>query len=60
MPEYRLYCLNDRGKFTKSHDINAGNDADALAKARDMKLPVKCELWERGRMVATLDAHRQP
>ena len=55
MPEYRLYCLNERGGFTSSHEIEAADDADALAKAKAMKLPVKCELWEHGRMVAKLD-----
>lgn len=57
MPDYRLYCLDERGKFTKSHDVHAKNDDEALALAREMKLPVQCELWERERMVAELPAH---
>ena len=44
MPEYRLYCLNEQGSFTRSHEIIASDDADALAKARAMKLEVVCEL----------------
>jgi len=60
MAEYRLYCLNDRGGFSKSHEIEAEDDSDALAKARDMKLPVRCELWNRNRLVAKLPAHEQP
>lgn len=59
MSEYRLYCLNDDGRFTKSHEIEAKGDADALAKARSMKLPVICELWNRNRLVATVPAHQQ-
>ena len=58
MPEYRLYCLNDRGAFTKSHEIEADDDKAAIAKAKAMKLPVKFELWERGRMVAELDSYK--
>jgi hypothetical protein len=58
MSEYRLYCLNDQGKFTKSHEIEAADDADALGKARKMKLPVACELWNRQRLVAELPPHR--
>lgn len=58
MGDYRLYCLDGAGKFTKSHEIRADSDKEALAAARAMKLPVKCELWNRSRMVATLDAHR--
>jgi hypothetical protein len=55
--QYRLYCLNEQGRFTKSHEIEARDDADALAKAREMKLPVACELWNRNRLVAELPAH---
>jgi hypothetical protein len=58
MPSYRLYCLDGGGSFTTVHEIDAADDAEALSKAREMKLPVKCELWERGRMVAMLDPHR--
>jgi hypothetical protein len=43
MPEYRLYCLNEHGGFSRSHEIPAGDDADAIARAKAMKLPVKCE-----------------
>jgi hypothetical protein len=59
MAEYRLYCLNDQGGFTKSHEIEARDDSDALAKAHDMKLPVECELWNRNRFVARLPAHKR-
>lgn len=58
MPDYRLYCLNDRGGFTKSHEIQASDDDHALAQARSMKLPVACELWNRSRLVAKLPPHK--
>lgn len=58
MPEYRLYCLNDRDKFTKSHEFEASDDGDALTRARAMKLPVPCELWSRNRLVAKLPPHK--
>lgn len=58
MGEYRLYCLNDRGRFTKSHEIEAKDDADALAQARAMKLPVFCELWSRNRLVEKLPPYK--
>jgi hypothetical protein len=57
MAEYRLYCLTDAGNFTKAHEIDAHNDQDAVALAKALKLPNKCELWERGRMVAKLDGY---
>jgi hypothetical protein len=39
MPEYRLYCLSDNGGFSKADEIEAGNDGEALARAKAMKLP---------------------
>jgi hypothetical protein len=38
--DYRLYCIDTTGKFTKSHGIDAKSDDEALALAREMKLPV--------------------
>ena len=57
MPDYRLYCLDGAGKITKVHEIPAATDEQALAIAKDLKLPTECELWDKGRMVAKLDAH---
>ena len=54
MAEYRLYCLNGVGKITNSHEIEAKNDDEAEALAREKKLPTKCELWKRDRLVATI------
>jgi hypothetical protein len=54
MGEYRLYCLNRQGKFTKSHEFEAESDSEALERSREMKLPVECELWSRNRLVAKL------
>jgi len=60
MPDYRLYCLDGANRFTRAHDILAPDDEAAVDIALAMKLPVKCELWERGRKVATLEPHREP
>ena len=57
MAEYRLYCLSDVGGFTSAHEIAANTDEEAIQAAREMKIPVKCELWERGRKIAVLDPH---
>jgi hypothetical protein len=58
MPQYRLYCLGGDGKIESRHDIDTQSDEDAIMVARSKKLPVKCELWDRGRKVAVIDAHR--
>ena len=58
MSEYRLYCLGGDGKIEAAEEITASGDAEAIMIAKSMKKPVKCELWERGRMVALIDAYR--
>jgi hypothetical protein len=57
MGEYRLYCLNEHGKFAKAHELEAASDSEAVEHAKAMKLPMKCELWNRNRLVAELPPH---
>jgi hypothetical protein len=54
MPEYRLYCLDGANRITRAEQISAPSDAAAIEAARAMKLPVKCELWHRDRLVARI------
>jgi hypothetical protein len=57
MSEYRLYCLDGAGKIGFADWIEAADDEEAIAKARVLKENVvKCEVWQRHRLVATLDA----
>jgi hypothetical protein len=56
MPEYRLYCLDGLNKITHVEEIIATGDAEAIMQAKAMKKPTKCELWNRGRLVAKIDA----
>ena len=57
MAQYRLYCLADDGRFTKAEEITAMNGEDALTQARAMKIPARCELWNRHRKVAVVEPH---
>ena len=57
MPDYRLYCLNNHGRIVKAHDVEARNDEEAIAAAKDMQLPSKCELWDKDRLVAEIEAY---
>ena len=58
MPGYALFCLDDQGGFSKSYDIPARNDREAVSLAKALKLAVKCELRDEERLVATLDPER--
>ena len=57
MTEYRLYCLDGANRITRAEGIRAASDDEAIEAARSMKLPVKCELWQRDRLVARIAAH---
>lgn len=55
---YRLYCFSElTGRVTASEEVEADSDEEAIASVRARKMPVKCELWHRDRLVAELDPH---
>jgi hypothetical protein len=57
MRDYRLYCLDAKGSIHHAEWIEAAGDEEAVAKARELKKnAVKCEVWERHRLVAALNA----
>jgi hypothetical protein len=63
MLEYRLYCMalasdGKLSRITKAIEIAAVGDANAIAKAKELKQAVVCELWQLNRLVATIPPHR--
>lgn len=52
---YRAYTLNGVDHIENAVWIEAGDDREVIAKAREMT-QLKCEIWERGRFVAKFDA----
>jgi hypothetical protein len=58
MALYRLYCLDGAGHISLAEWIEAGTDAEALAKARELKDgALKCEVWDDKRLVGSLSHH---
>lgn len=58
MTTYRLYCFSElTGRVTAAEEVEADSDEAAIAVVRARKMPVKCELWHRDRLVAELDPH---
>jgi hypothetical protein len=55
MNQYRIYCLNDEGRFSKVEEIEAASDAEALARARATGHSGRCEVWQGKRLVGILD-----
>jgi hypothetical protein len=52
--EYRLYCLDGAGKITRAEAISAAADEEAIMIARAAHKRVRCELWQRDRLVAEI------
>ncbi|HKX91854.1 MAG TPA: hypothetical protein VJM15_05440 [Sphingomicrobium sp.] len=55
MAKYIIYCFNEAGRISRSEWIDAAGDEDALERARALKLPHGCEVWERDRRVGKVD-----
>jgi hypothetical protein len=56
MHQYRLYTLDGVGKISRAETIEAESDEDAIMIARAAKKPVRCELWQNTRLIATIPA----
>jgi hypothetical protein len=57
MATYRLYCLDRLGSISLADWIEAPDDEDAVRQAHELKNgSSKCEVWERRRLVASLEA----
>jgi hypothetical protein len=59
MTSYRLYCLDGAGHISLADWIEAGDDQEALAHARELKDGARrCEVWQNNRFVATFSDQR--
>ena len=45
MPTYRLYKLDEAGKFDRSEGLEAANDSEAMRLARATGHSFACEVW---------------
>ena len=59
MQQYRIYCLNDEGRFSKAEEIEAASDGEALARARALHHHGICEVWTGKRLVGTIEAYSE-
>ena len=60
MSEYKLYCLDQRGRIAQRHEYEAADDAAAIELARAQHPNATCELWSGTRKVALLPAGGAP
>ena len=54
MYQYRIYCLEDEGRFRRVKEVEAPDDAAALARARALGHSGECEVWCRSRLVGSI------
>jgi len=56
---YRVYCYDGAHKVVTADWLEAASDDEAIAKAKARGFGTKCEIWERSRMVASLEDERR-
>lgn len=57
MRDYRVYCLDGRGKIAAAGEwIEAKNDDEAVAIVRAKKLALNSEIWTGNRLVGKVPA----
>ena len=53
MAHYRFYCIGGDGRFFRSEEIQAADDADAIRQSRVLRGAHAAELWCGDRMVTS-------
>ena len=51
MPTYRLYKLDEAGKFTAAEALDAQDDDEAMKTARGLGHAFACEVWLARRLI---------
>lgn len=52
---YRLYLLDAEGNIATAEWLDADDDVSAVEQARERKLKVVAEVWNRSRLVARIE-----
>jgi hypothetical protein len=52
--QYRIYCLNDEGRFSQTTEIELASDRDAMAYATSLDHGSQCEVWNGARLVGKI------
>lgn len=52
MPDYRIYGVNEAGRFISVHEVHSENDDQAILAGRQLVGCDAFEVWERTRFVA--------
>jgi hypothetical protein len=58
VPNYRLYFVGPDGHFINRRDIEAADDAEAIATARDLAKGNAIEVWQGNNLVTKVDQTR--
>ena len=60
LAEYRLYCLDKRGRIARRQELEAIDDGAAIEVARRLEPDHDCELWSGSRKVALVPKDGEP
>jgi Leu/Phe-tRNA-protein transferase len=56
---YRVYCLDGANKVASAEWIEAADDRAAIERVRKQWDSHKCEVWDKERLVGTVDMRRE-
>jgi hypothetical protein len=59
MPYYRLYCINDAGRFMHCEDFSAPGDEAAVQRASELRGAAAAELWSGVQLIKSFEKHRR-
>jgi hypothetical protein len=54
MPEYHIYCIDNKNSIRSRHDFRVPDDLAALEKAKGLCGDYEVEAWDGTRLVARL------
>ena len=54
MAQYRLYCINETGRFFRCDELDAADDEAAISHGRELRGDHPAELWCGARLVTSL------
>ena len=58
MPTYRLYQLDQAGKYAAGEELDASDDDDIMVKARAAGHEFGCEVWLARRLIGRVVARQ--
>ncbi len=54
MKIYKVFCFDTSGTIIGFETVEASSDQEAVARAGEVQLSTRCEVWDREKLVAAI------